>query len=136
MAALRSGEYEQTANQLGKEHDGVKCYCCEGVAVERYAKPLGYSARWEGRDLFLIDKNDPDDLISSDYAEDDFWEDMGLSTGVDNGTSTAFAFILPEGNEVRDTGASAVSFMALNDEGLTFAQIADLIEWQYLSRVE
>lgn len=133
VAALRSGEYPQTINQLGRisELKGEKCYCCEGVAVERYASQLeGWSSRWDDRNLILIDADGDD---GSDYAEDSFWEALALSTGVDNGTSTAFAFIMPRGLDARDTGAAAVSYMGLNDDGFTFTQIADLIEWQFLS---
>jgi hypothetical protein len=131
VAALRSGEYEQTLNQLGKVNDGcVKTYCCEGVAVERYADDVGYHSRWSRGNLVLIDHDDNEGV---DYADDDFWEALALNTHPDNGTSTTFAFILPQGLDVRDTGAVAIAYMALNDDGLTFAQIADLIEWQFLS---
>lgn len=133
MTALRSGEYPQTINQLGKisEFNGEKCYCCEGVAVERYASQLeGWSSSWDDRDLVLIDADGND---GSDYAEDSFWEALALNTHLDNGTSTVFAFIMPEGQEVLDSGAEAASYMALNDDGFTFVQIADLIEWQFLS---
>lgn len=133
MTALRSDEYRQTGNQLAKQTCDGKFYCCEGVAVERYGAQLGFNVAWLPRST-ILDLNAElaiDDC--ADYAEDSFWEAMGLSTGVDNGTSTAFAFVLPLGQDVRDTGAEAASYMALNDDGLTFAQIADLIEWQFLS---
>lgn len=135
VAALRSGDYAQTIQQLGKvnDDDGVKCYCCEGVAVERYARAVGYDSRWESNTLMLVLSDDDDSQLCSDYAEDEFWEALALSTGDDNGSSTTFAFIMPEGQDVLCTGAESVSYMSLNDDGFTFAQIADLIEWQYLS---
>lgn len=130
VTALRSGDYAQTANQLGKVNNDLKRYCCEGVAVERYAADVGYKAWW---DVDVLVLEDPDGNECHDYAEDDFWEVMALSTGPDNGTATAFAFVLPDSQDDRETGAGAVSYMALNDVGFTFAQIADLIEWQYLA---
>lgn len=134
VAALRSGEYAQCSNQLGKvSEDGVKQYCCEGVAVERYAAQVGHKAAWDGGPRPQLFVTDEDDDENSDYAEDAFWERLGLSAGPDNGTSTVFAFVLPEGKEVRDSGAEAMSYMALNDEGFTFEQIADILEWQFLS---
>ena len=131
VAALRSGEYAQTLNQLGKVNDcGQKAYCCEGVAVERYATRVGYTAEWDASTLVLTDTEANE---SADYADDEFWELLGLSAGDDNGTSTAFAFIMPENQDVLDSGAEAISYMALNDDGFTFAQIADMIEWQFLA---
>jgi hypothetical protein len=132
VAALRSGEYAQTTQQLGKvnDDDGVKGYCCEGVAVERYAAQLdGWSSDWLDGQLTLVDADGNEDV---DYAEDSFWEQMALTTGSGNDALSVFAFITPEGQDVRDTGAAAVSFMRLNDDGFTFPQIADLIEWQFL----
>ena len=130
VAALRSGEYAQTTQQLGKVNDdGVKCYCCEGVAAERYAEQLGWTSKWEDDVLVLVDS---DGNEGSDYANDAFWELMALNISHDDGTETVFAFVMPEGQDVRDTGAAAVSFMGLNDAGFTLPQIADLIEWQLL----
>lgn len=130
VAALRSGEYAQTKNQLGNVCDGTKMYCCEGVAAERYATQLDYRTYWDDDTLVLVD---PDNDEGHNYADDAFWEAMALSTGPDNGTSTTFAFVLPEGMDVVDTGAGVASYMSLNDDGFTFPQIADLIEWQFLS---
>ena len=132
VAALRSGRYEQAIQQLGRVDDDVKSYCCEGVAAERYASDVGYASLWDEDTLIL---RDADDNESHDYADDEFWDALGL--GVDeedgNSTSTKFALVLPPGQDVRNTGSRSVSFMALNDEGFTFAQIADLIEWQFLT---
>lgn len=129
VAALRSGEYEQVANQLGVIVDGVKRYCCEGVAVERYASAVGYESRWLRERLILVDEESNE---SADFADDNFWEALALNTHLDNGTSTVFAFIMPDGQDVLDSGAEAISYMALNDDDFTFPQIADLIEWQFL----
>ena len=133
VAALRSGEYEQTGNQLAREVGGKKAYCCEGVAVERYGAQLGFNVSWQ-ETLRAVSMDAQLTLDGqADFAEDNFWEALGLSVGEDNDASSGFAFVLPVGKEFRDSGAEAASFMALNDDGLTFAQIADLIVWQYLS---
>jgi hypothetical protein len=132
VAALRSGEYEQTGNQLAREVGGKKAYCCEGVAVERYGAQLGFKVNWHPTPVSVsMDAELTIDGVA-DYAEDNFWEALGVSVG-DNDASSGFAFVMPTGLDVRNTGGKAVSYMALNDEGLTFAQIADLIEWQHLS---
>lgn len=133
VAALRSGEYEQTGNQLAREVGGKKAYCCEGVAVERYGAQLGFNVSWQ-ETLRAVSMDAQLTLDGqADFAEDNFWEALGVSVGEDNDASSGFAFVMPTGLDVRNTGASSVSYMTLNDDGLTFAQIADLIVWQYLS---
>lgn len=123
MTALRSGEYVQRRNQLGRLTScGTKEYCCEGVAAERYGALLGHEVRWDNRDLGLDG--------FADWAEDDFWHALGLAVTTDDAGS-AFAFVLPEGKKSRQ-GFEAFSYMGLNDDGFTFSQIADLIEWQFL----
>lgn len=126
MAALRSGEYLQTHSQLGRVEVGeVRRYCCEGVAVERYGEQLGYKVQWNGDSLSLDDQYD--------YVVNDFWEALGLNTDASKNVGTRFALILPDNLAIRhDDRISEIPYMALNDDGLTFAQIADLIEWQFL----
>jgi hypothetical protein len=125
VIALRSGEYPQVKEQLGLDDEGKKSYCCEGVAAERYGEQLGYAVKWNDYGLTMNG--------FGEYAPDSFWEAMGLSVGDVIGTTSNFAFVLPDGQDVLDTGASAAGYMNLNDEGFTFPQIADLIEWQFLS---
>lgn len=124
IGALRSGEYRQTSDQLGFCDGGKKSYCCEGIAVERYGEQLGYVVGWENNDLVLNEM--------FEYAQDSFWHAVGLGIA-NNGSMSDFAFVLPEGQTVRNTGAVSEAYMALNDDGFTFAQIADLIEWQFLT---
>lgn len=133
VTALRSGKYAQTGNQLAREVGGKKAYCCEGVAVERYGAQLGFNVSWQetSRAVSMDAQLTLDGM--ADFAEDNFWEALGVSVGEDNDASSGFAFVMPTGLDVRNTGASSVSYMTLNDEGLTFPQIADLIEWQHLS---
>lgn len=133
VEALRSGEYAQTGNQLAKQTSDGKFYCCEGVAVERYGAQLGFEVGWHPTPVSASLDAELRIDGAADFAEDNFWEATGLHAGADNGTPSAFAFVLPLGKKVRDTGAEAVSYMALNDEGFTFVQIADLVEWQFLS---
>jgi hypothetical protein len=133
VTALRSGEYQQTGNQLATETPEGRRYCCEGVAVERYGEQLGFDVAWRPTPISVPVNAELTIDRHAEYAEDNFWEAMGLSTGIDNGASTVFAFVLPPDQDVRDTGAEAAAYMALNDDGLTFEQIADLIEWQFLS---
>lgn len=125
MAALRSGEYQQVREQLAVDSPSLgKGYCCEGVAVERYGKKLGYKAEWLEGELSL------DGL--HDYASNDFWHDMGL-VGVTSSPGTSyFTFKLPDGLTSL-TEQSEFTYMSLNDDGFTFSHIADLIEWQFLS---
>lgn len=134
VTALRSGEYTQTVQQLGRVCDGARRYCCEGVAAERYAAHFdGWSSGWSDDGVLIL--TDDDGNEAHNYAEDEFWELLGLDVAEDDGneTSSGFAFVLPDELDDRQFGVSSISFMTLNDNGFTFAQIADLIEWQYLS---
>lgn len=127
VAALRSGEYAQTHSQLGSiDENNVKRYCCEGVAAERYGEQLGYEVRWSESDrLFLGDQ--------ADYAENDFWRKMGLVGEIDHPSTSLFIFNLPdEQTLLNTTRQSSITYMALNDDGFTFSQIADLVKWQFL----
>lgn len=127
VTALRSGEYRQMTGWLGREDEpGCKTFCCEGVAAERYGEQLGFHVEWEEETLRMNE--------FGEWAVDSFWEAMGLMNdeGV-TGAGSVFAFVPPTGQEIQDTGADSVSYMGLNDDGFTFPQIADLIEWQFLS---
>lgn len=131
VTALRSGEYAQCSDLLSITRDGVREYCCEGVALERHGEALGY-------DVF---RNDEGTLRGRDpvqkYSEGSalvaptrFWADMGLA-----GPGESFKFTFPGGMHARgdDDQDPVISYTDLNDNGLTFEQIADLIEWQFLA---
>ena len=127
VTALRSGEYRQMTGQLGAKDGDCATFCCEGVAAERYGDQLGFDVNWIDETLFMND--------FTEWADDNFWAVMGLAVSKEVvGAESAFAFVPPTGQEIQDTGADSVSYMGLNDDGFTFPQIADLIEWQFLSR--
>jgi hypothetical protein len=126
VAALRSGEYRQIDGVLGRQRDlDGRHYCCEGIAAERYGQKLGHDVEWVGSQLRLDGEYD--------YAPNEFWEQMGLAAREGADDNTSFAFVLPDGLLIKNLRASELAYMALNDDGLTFPQIADLIEWQFLS---
>ena len=128
VTALRSGDYEQTHSLLGSiDENSVKRYCCEGVAAERYGEQLGYKVKWTPSGRLLLNTD-------ADYAENDFWRKMGLIGEVDHPSTSLFIFNLPSGQTLLNSQLqSSIAYMALNDDGFTFSQIADLIEWQFLS---
>lgn len=134
MAALRSGEYAQTNNRLARDVRGRKSYCCEGVAFERYGEALGFQLEWDDITMepntFLLKASDPEQhhsVGSTANAPSRFWRVMGLATTEDSD----FAFVLPEGWSTQDD-EDWLEYATLNDDGFTFSQIADLVEWQFL----
>lgn len=60
-----------------------------------------------------------------------FWYDMGLLA--DPALHNGFIFVLPDRCVTKDERRAWEEYASLNDAGLTFSQIADLIEWQFLS---
>lgn len=136
VIALRSGEYEQTTDTLAvKGEDGVTRHCCEGVAFQRYGEQLGYGLRWSALTDRMISvnpqRNSAEDIMT---APTDFWRDMGMSEN-----DRQFRFVLPlngDGEQLYcgdNDDYDSVLYAELNDAGFTFQQIADLIEWQFLS---
>lgn len=137
VTALRSGEYAQTQHMLAKRdpETGATSYCCEGVAFERYHEQLGYGLRWSPIIGCMVSVN-PKNANVEDVmiAPRDFWRDMGMLVGDHR---TQFRFIMPDGMDVRGNDEyDSVQYSELNDAGFTFNQIADLIEWQFLSGTE
>lgn len=134
VAALRSGDYAQAKHQLRSEHSGQPGYCCEGVAVELYGEELNYT--YEITPSGTMNVRDPlvPAGIFNAVAPPNFWVDMRLRA--DPGTHNGFIFILPDRCLTRDKRRSWEEYASLNDSGLTFAQIADLIEWQFLGSRE
>jgi hypothetical protein len=127
VAALRSGDYAQTHSRLGSVNDqSVKRYCCEGVAAERYGEQLGYEVKWIPSGRLLLGGD-------ADYAENDFWLKMGLVGEIDHPSTSLFIFNLPSGQTLLNAERqSSITYMALNDDGFTFSQIADMLTWQFL----
>jgi hypothetical protein len=134
VAALRSGEYAQTTNRLARcDAEGSKSYCCEGVAFERYGEALGFELEWEDlieSEILLMRARDPEHAVGNvSNAPVRFWDVMGLGTSDD---VDEFSFVLPEGQCTLDDDDDYVQYATLNDDGFTFSQIADMIEWQFL----
>lgn len=126
VAALRSGEYRQTHSQLGAlVANGERAYCCEGVAAERYGERFGFHVKWSGDGSLTINGH-------IDYAPNDFWRALGIVARVGSPSTSVFTFTLPEGL-TSPMEQSDFPYMSLNDDGFTFDQIADLVEWQFLS---
>jgi hypothetical protein len=142
VSALRSGAYDQTHHTLGRSVNDEKSYCCEGVAVERYGAALGYEVDWRTtHNYHSTTENDTQLLWARDthYADGMYknapmqlWVDMGLAPDL----NADFAFELPSGLRLRDPEDTRLMFYDLNDDGFTFDQIADMIEWQFLHGVE
>jgi hypothetical protein len=126
VAALRSGEYEQTDSQLARQVDEDKwAYCCEGVAAIRYGQQLGCEVEYTEEGQLALDGQ-------CEYAHNGFWRSMGLVGRVGSPSTSVFTFVLPD-EKMSPMEQSEFSYMSLNDDGFTFTQIADLIEWQFLS---
>lgn len=139
MTALRSGDYAQTTWRLARdEGDAGKSYCCEGVAFERYHTQFeGFNLEWVPasgetvacmRALELVDGKWLADHANAPLA---FWDAMGMRAVV----GRRFAFALPDDLTTAERDGTKVGFVGydtLNDDGLTFDQIADLIQWQFL----
>jgi hypothetical protein len=112
--ALRSGEYKQARRQL-RNGDS---FCCLGVACDLYLKHAGdVHAKWADDEAF----------ISS----------IGISSGsLPTAVCRWYGFADYNPNIPRqlvgkyDDGSDkyAISLAEANDEGMTFAQIADIIE--------
>lgn len=110
VAALRSGEYKQTKSEL---KDGQGGFCCLGVLCDIYAKDNGRK-RWSVAQL-------------SDKADGEF----ALSY-LDQGVPAAVVAIwagLDYDQEIR-IGQRCETLYDHNDDGRTFAEIADAIEAQ------
>lgn len=105
VAALRSGEFEQVTGWLSK--DGR--YCCLGVGCEVFRRQTG-RGRWgigsEERIPFRVDIEEEVGALPAAVRD---W--LGLS-----------------GREGQISAPWIASLAALNDDGATFDQIADLIE--------
>ena len=120
VAALRSGEYEQTAGFL-QTREG---YCCLGVLCDLHLRETG-RGEWgpPGMGGSLYTQCYRDDLgVDGEYTPPPGvreWADMEEDPGV----------------RVRhpDGSVELEELVNLNDDGFSFAQLADLIEEQWES---
>lgn len=115
LAALRSGEYQQTTWQL--KSDCGSAYCCLGVATDLFRKETG-EGEW-------IEEYGMAKFKIHDVSE----------AGVLSPVVRQWAGLPDYNPSVRlpseAVGESYITSVAeLNDNGYTFAQIADLIEAQ------
>lgn len=113
VTALRSGKYEQGTGQL---RDGNDAYCCLGVACELFRQMYG-KGEWEWQ------KTDEKDFPV--YA---FVVDIEHLVGVlPAAVRDALGFADSEGSYY-DDGDNPKSLVNLNDAGMSFAEIASIIE--------
>lgn len=131
VAALRSGKFVQASGAL---HNGPNSYCCLGVLCELHRQHAGTYEWVSPTDDMLDEEEDlrPDQQIycgAWEVLPDDVRQWAGLVT--DHGS-------LSQLDEVEKQEAVSLlgttrtcwpgNLAAANDEGATFAQIADIIE--------
>lgn len=102
VAALRSGKYQQTTGTLHDDHG----YCCLGVACD-----ISKAGAWAG---------DPAGWNSNYYVIGEEVDDTLLPTPVRDWLGLA--------NNDGATPDGKINLWRLNDDGKTFAEIADIIE--------
>ena len=120
VAALRSGEYEQGIQYLCKNNK----YCCLGVLCE-----LQPDLEWE----IVIKKEDDNEEVHGlppktvkRYGKDGHTGSLPISIVTKLGLRSRFGSFKDE----------TITLSGLNDQGKTFAEIADIIEknWERLLR--
>lgn len=121
ITALRSGQYAQATGKLraklGVEADGTVCegFCCLGVVEDLYAQQgMG---EWDAHRHFTYAGHVEDSILLMSIARQLFGNERD-QTGVIW--------------ELEDRDGNPTSLATANDAGLTFPQIADLIEYFYL----
>ena len=105
LKALRSGEFEQTKNQL--RNGSKREFCCLGVACEVYRKATG-DGLWR-KGVFIIDEAGEFSALPNTVR---IWLGLDRSNPVLGTTSTA---------------------ASLNDDGVSFYEIADRLERRFLA---
>ena len=111
---LRSGEYLQGTGRLRRKmRRGDKIvdeFCCLGVFCDRFAKQ--HEIEWEGPTFMRETYGLPQELVPM----------------IPNYTRGLIGIVVDFG-----PGIGTNSLTELNDSGFTFDQIADVIEWAFLS---
>lgn len=130
VAALRSGEYEQGRNSLRTRGDS---YCCLGVACD-----ISGLGKWEKRESALsFDFTDWEYVIRDSNGEKVASDSSTLPAPVAQwlGMAVDGEFYLPDAQIRWDTQEAntdrhnlLVELTSLNDEGMPFEQIADILE--------
>lgn len=135
LSDLRSGKFAQTHSRLGVRVDGEDAFCCEGVGSKRACEALSLEIKVTTLDASL--------------NTDVWWFDgqQSLASGAvarfygfevsDNSSAPGWIVWLP--SLPRYAGYSQTPnwrqqlLSDLNDNGFSFEQIADVIEWYYLN---
>lgn len=128
VAALRSGEYEQVSGCLRSKDS----YCCLGVACdisglgtweEREAWAMGSSPEWN-----YVIRDDNGECVESNATV--LPKSVAQWLGIQE--SGDFTLLINQDYDWRDEdddrSGTGTGLTELNDEGFTFAQIADLLE--------
>lgn len=128
LAALRSGEFEQTRGMLGAA--GSNARCCLGVACDvAIAMNAPGVSKWERDDELLY--GDENEGFSASLLPLQVQEFAGIPD--DNPSVTVKSEKDIEEFELRHPlldGPVTATLSALNDRGMPFDRIADLIEEQ------
>jgi len=114
LKALRSGDYKQTQGRL-KNHER---YCCLGVLCDVVKNYKHVQGKWHG-DIFKCGSGNMDMALPYSVRELVDTDSIGIGT---EGT-------LP--TKVKHDGSLRTCLSALNDHGMSFKKIADVIEEQF-----
>ena len=125
VEALRSGKYKQADRQL-KRGD---TFCCLGVACD-----ISGIGKWDGDEYLLPDGYAAEFSLPSAVTEWlGFAEDRSDDNEVEIGEITD-PILNPYRELIAHKSASpTITLAGLNDSGLTFNEIADVIERKWLS---
>jgi hypothetical protein len=107
IAALRSGKFKQGTSSL----NGPEGYCCLGVLCELLVEPLGLNRVQEGNKV----------RYDGTFAT--------LPWSVEKFTGLDILGSLPSGVTYKNQAWNTLA--GLNDAGMTFAEIADVIDQQF-----
>jgi len=128
---LRSGDYEQGGSYLDRTRDGRRQYCCLGVLCDQAVR-AGVTPAPElddlGRRYYLDDKFDQGKVVGEEFNQAcSLPRKVAEWAGVphEEGPLGADIVFLPAEDE---EGYRLTAIGANDMEGLTFLEIADLIE--------
>jgi hypothetical protein len=116
LAALRSGEYQQGRGRLRHDYGDQPEFCCLGVLCDLLVKRMPDGFKWkevEGDGLYISAK------------EDSRSSSLPKSAMAASGINHRLVDI---GCTVEFDGRNAACLTELNDAGMPFPEIADIIE--------
>lgn len=124
ITALRSGEYAQANGSLRKEDN----YCCLGVACD-----ISGLGQWEKKyvDWKYVIRDENGDEVASDYSTLPYpvaqW--LGMASDGEFYLPNECIFDIQWDTKEEDYDSTPLQGLAdINDNGFTFAQIADVLE--------